>query len=155
MNRQHAVASFVVMCAIVTSSALAQDAAHENVAPKTLDLVSIGNGRLPDGQKTAFRIYKAHDGNGGQVLYTRFDRLQPAKMQIEDWLKATRSVTSRQRSQSIGGQLISDRIVALEDLPKSGSKEFVIIRRDGLNCYLIESTSLDVAIGIESLIEHK
>lgn len=89
------------------------------------------------------------------MLYTRFDRLQPAKMQIEDWLKATRSVTSRQRSQSIGGQLISDRIVALEDLPKSGSKEFVIIRRDGLNCYLIESTSLDVAIGIESLIEHK
>jgi hypothetical protein len=51
--------------------------------------------------------------------------------------------------------LISDRILALADLPKADKKEFVIIRRDGLICYVIESTSLQVAMQIEGLIEHK
>ena len=34
-------------------------------------------------------------------------------------------------------------------------KEFVIRRRDGLICYLIASTLLQVATEIERLIEHK
>lgn len=32
-------------------------------------------------------------------------------------------------------------------------KEFVIIRREGVNCYLVESTSFEVAIEIEGWIQ--
>jgi hypothetical protein len=53
------------------------------------------------------------------------------------------------------GQLVSDRILGVQDLPEPTQKEFVIIRRDDLNCYLIESKSLQVAVQIEDLIEHK
>jgi hypothetical protein len=42
----------------------------------------------------------------------------------------------------------------IADLPKSNEKEFVIVRRDGLSCYLIESASLQTALKIEGLIRH-
>jgi len=129
--------------------------AHESAAPKDLDLVTIGNGSLPDGTPTAFRVYAAPDGSKGQVIYAKLKSVHAAQQLIEGWLKGRLTVTSRQRDQTIGGQLISDRILALGDLPKSDKKEFVIIRRDDLNCYLIESTSLQVATQIEGLIEHK
>jgi hypothetical protein len=105
--------------------------------------------------RTALRIYEAPDGNRGEVGYVEFDSLQAAPQQIEEWFKATRSVTSREQNQIKGRPMISDRILAAGDLPKSDKKEFVIIRRDGLKCYLIESVSLQVATQIEDLIEHK
>jgi len=52
-------------------------------------------------------------------------------------------------------QLVSDRILGVQDLPEPEKKEFVIIRRDDLTCYLIESVSLQVATQIEDLIEHR
>jgi len=45
--------------------------------------------------------------------------------------------------------------MAITELPKSNEKEFVIVRRDGLTCYLIESASLPTALKIEGLIQHK
>jgi hypothetical protein len=133
----------------------AQDVAQEKAAQKDIDLVTIGNGHLPDGTKTAFRVYRAPDGTDGKVNYTEFDSLEPAELQIEKWVKATRTVTSREHNQTKGDQLISDRVLGVTDLPKSDKKEFVIIRRDYLKCYLIESVSLQVAMQIEGLIGHK
>jgi hypothetical protein len=135
--------------------AAAQEVAHENAGQRGLDLVTIGNGHLPDGTKTAFRVYPAPDGSEGKVVYAKLNSVHAAQQLIEGWLKGRLTVTSRQKDQTIGGQLISDRILALGDLPKSDKKEFVIIRRDDLNCYLIESTSLQVAIEVEGMIEHK
>jgi hypothetical protein len=152
---RHAVALLALIYVFVAGFADAQEAAHQSAAQKDIDLVTIGNGHLADGTKTAFRMYATPDGGKGQVTYTTLNSAEAAEQLIEGWLKGTRTVTSRQKDQTRGGQLISDRILALGDLPKSDKKEFVIIRRDGLNCYLIESTSLQIAMQIEGLIGHK
>ena len=135
--------------------ATAQDAAHVNSAKAGLDLVTIGHRMTKSGHLTAFRIFEAADGTSGQIAYTEFDSLQAAQQQIEEWVKATRTVTIREKNQSKAGQLISDRILAVGDLPKSDQKEFVIIRRDELKCYNIESVSLQVAMEVEGTIVHK
>ena len=132
--------------------ATAQDVTHDNSTG--LEVVRMGHINDKSGHITLFRIYKAPDGTKGQVHYTDFDSLEAAEQQIEKWLKATRTVTSREHNQSKGGQLISDRILAVADLPKSHKKEFVIIRRYDLKCYFIESVSLQVALRVEGLIEH-
>jgi hypothetical protein len=142
------IVSFWVMGMFCVWFAAAQDATD-------LDLVRIGHLKTKSGHTTGFRIYKAPDGTEGQIHYTKFDSLEPAELQIEEWVKTTRAVTSREHNQNRGGQLITDRILAVADLPKSDKKEFVIIRRDDLNCYLIESASLQVALQVEGLIEHK
>jgi hypothetical protein len=119
--------------------ATTQEVAHENPR-KDLELVAIGNGNLRNGHATAVRVYAAPDGSKGQVVYTKLDSVRAAQRLIREWQKNT-TITSRQKNQTKGGQLIGDHILALADLTKSVGKEFVIIRRDGLNCYLIESTS--------------
>jgi hypothetical protein len=128
-------------------------AAQEKPVETDLKLVTIGNGKTKSGVNTGFRTYEAPDGNKGQVRYVRFDSLQAAHEQIEEWVKSTPSITSRERNQIKGRIMISDRILGVADLPKSDKKEFVIIRRDDLRCYLIESASLQVARQIEDLIE--
>lgn len=130
--------------------ATAQDAAHVNSTD--LEVVTTGHIKTHGGPLMLFRVYKAPDGTEGKVNYTEFDSLEPAELQIEKWVKATRTVTSREHNQTKGDQLISDRVLGATDLPKSGKKEFVIIRRDYLKCYLIESASLQVAMQIEGLI---
>lgn len=133
--------------------AAAQDVAHVNSTD--LEVVRMGHIKTKGGHLTLFRLYKAPDGTEGQVHFTEFDSLEPAELQIERWVKATRTVTSRERNQTKGDQLISERILAVADLPKSDNKEFVIIRRVDLKCYLIESVSLQVALQVEGLFEHK
>lgn len=133
--------------------AAAQDAAHVNSTD--LEVVTTGHIKTKGGPLTLFRVYKAPDGTEGKVNYTEFDSPEAAELQIEKWVKATRTVTSREHNQTKGDQLISDRVLGVTDLPKSDKKEFVIIRRDYLKCYLIESVSLQVALQIESLIKHK
>jgi hypothetical protein len=155
LKLRHVVTTFCLMGLFCVWFLAAQDVAHEKSAPTDLKLVTMGHGKTRSGRSTPFRIYEAPDGTRGQVVYTEFDSLQAAQQQIEDWIKPTRTVTSREQNQSEGGQLISDRILAVGDLPKSDKKEFIIIRRDGLKCYLIESVSLQVARQVEGLIEHK
>jgi len=133
--------------------ATAQDTTHVN--PTDLEVVKTGHIKSKSGQLTIFRIYKAPDGTEGQVHYTQFDSLDAAEQEIEKWVKATGTVTSRERNANKGGQLISDRILEVTHLPKSDKKEFVIIRRDDLKCYFVESVSLQVALQIESSIGHK
>jgi len=146
---------FALTCILAARLAVAQEVARETSAQTDLDLVRIGHIKTKSGHLTLFRLYKAPDGTEGQVHFTEFDSLEPAELQIEKWVKATRTVTSREHNQTKGDQLISDRILAVADLPKSDTKEFVIIRRDYLKCYLIESVSLQVALQVEDLLEHK
>jgi len=130
-------------------------AAQEKPIETDLKLVIIGNGKTKSGVRTAFRIYEAPDGTRGRVDYIEFKLLQDAQQQIEEWIKATSSITSREHNQIKGRIMISDRILGVADLPKSDKKEFVVIRRDNLYCYLIESESSQVATQIEDLIQHK
>ena len=114
----------------------AQDLILRPSAPTDLKLLAILGERTKNGVKTAFRIYEAPDGSRGQISYVKFDSLQAAKEQIEDWIKSTSKVTSREQNQiNSKGQLVSDRLLAAGKL----REEFVIVRRDDLTCYLIES----------------
>lgn|SRR5262249_51147253 len=125
-----------------------------NVPGHDLKLVTIGHGTLSSGHLMAFRIYAATDGTKGQVIYAQFASLQEAQQQIEGWLKLTSKITSRDHDKGKGTQEISDRIVAQGREANSNKKKFLIIRRDGLNCYLIDSASLQVATQVEDLIKH-
>jgi hypothetical protein len=153
MKSRQAIPSLWLMGLFCVCFATAQDVAHVNSTD--LEIVRMGHIKTKGGPLTLFRLYKAPDGTAGQVHFTEFDSPEPAELQIEKWVKATRTVTSREHNQTKGGQLISDRILAVADLPKSDTKEFVIIRRDYLKCYLIESVSLQVALQVESLFDHK
>jgi hypothetical protein len=136
--------------------ASAQDLILRPSAPTELKLVQIGHGKTKSGVKTAFRVDEAPGGSRGKVFYVKYDSLEAAQEEVEAWVKVTPKITSREQNQiSEKGQLISDRILGVQDLPESDRKEFVIIRRDGLTCYLIESVSLEVAAQIEGLIEHR
>ncbi|HEY6339045.1 MAG TPA: hypothetical protein VIW68_11190 [Candidatus Sulfotelmatobacter sp.] len=153
VKTRKAISTFLLMGLFCVWFATAQDVTHDK--SMDLEVVRIGHIKTKSGHATAFRIYRAPDGTNGRVHYTEFDSPEAAELQIEEWVKATRTVTSREHNQSKGGELISDRILAVADLPKSDSKEFVIIRRDDLKCYFIESVSLQVALQVEGLIEHK
>lgn len=149
------VVSVRLACLFCAWLSFGQDVTQENSKQPDVKLVTIGNGRTRGGTPTAFRIYETPDGTKGQVVYTEFDSLPAAQAQIEEWASAAWKVTSRKNNQTIDGQVTSDRIVAIGELPKSTKEEFAIIRRDGLKCYFIESVSLQVAKKIEALIEHK
>ena len=147
------VPSLCLLALFCALSVAAQDATHDK--PTDLEIVRMGHIKAKGGPLTLFRVYKANDGTQGQAHFTEFDSLEPAELQIEKWVNATRMVTSREHNQTKDDHLISDRILAVADLPKSDAKEFVIIRRDDLKCYLIESVSMQVALQIEALIAHK
>ena len=152
-KHQRTFVSLVLTCALTALFAAAQDMARVNSAD--LNLVRMGHIKTKGGHVTLFRLYKALDGTEGQVHFTEFDSLEPAEVQIEKWVKRTRTVTSRDHNQIKGDRLVSDRVLAIAGLPRSETKEFVIIRRDYLKCYLIESMSLQVALQVEDLLDHK
>jgi hypothetical protein len=151
LKARHVVASFSFIILFPLWFATAQ----EKPAETDLKLVTIGNGKTTSGVRTAFRVYESPEGAQGQVLYVKFDSLQAAQQQIEEWVKATPSIAGREQNQIKGRIVISDRILGVTGLPKSDKKEFVIIRRDDLVCYVIEAVSLPVATEIEDLIQHK
>jgi hypothetical protein len=152
-RRRRTLAYLALACALIARFAAAQDVARAKLTD--LEVVIRGHTKTKDGQLTLFRIYKAPDGTEVLVHSTEFDSLEPAELQIEKWVKTSRTVTSREHNQEKGDQLISDRVLGITDLPKSDKKEFVVIRRDYLKCYLIESVSLQMALQVEGLIEHK
>jgi hypothetical protein len=156
LRLQRIVASLWLMGLSCAWFASAQDLLLRPSPPTELKLVQIGHGKTKSGVKTAFRVYEAPDGNRGKVFYVKYDSLQASQEEIERWVKVTPKITSREQNQvNKKGQLISDRILGVQNLPEPDKKEFVIIRRDDLNCYLIESASLEVATQIEDLIEHR
>jgi hypothetical protein len=147
---------FWVTCLFCASLAVAQDKADPQVKQEDLKLLTIGHGKTLSGHAMGFRIYGAPDGTKGQTYYAEFDSVPAARQQIEEWAnKSGRTVTSRERNLKKDGQLIDERVMAIAELPQSNGKEFVIVRRDGLSCYLIESASLQTALKIEGLIQHK
>jgi hypothetical protein len=146
---------FWLVCLFCAWLAAAQDKADQNIKQRDLKLFTIGNGKTSSGHTMAFRIYGVPDGTKGRTFYVEFDSLQAAQQQIEEWAKAARTVTSREHDLSKDCQLINERVMATAELPKSNEKEFLIIRRDGLKCYFIESVSLQIALQIEGLIQHK
>jgi hypothetical protein len=125
-----------------------------------LKMTIIGNGKLRNGHDMAVRIYEAPDGSKGEVTYTTLPSVEDAQKQIDEWVTLADKVTSREHDQKRGATLIGDRILGSRELiPKDPTKtpkatEFLIIRRDGANCYFIESLSPTTAMKVEDLIQH-
>jgi hypothetical protein len=117
-----------------------------------LELTTIGDVFLVN-THGGFRIYTAPDGSKGSVTYGRFHSVQDAERQIEEWLKAAHKskISSKENLKDEHGQAIGKRIVSTTRVPKSDAKEFMIIRRYDLNCYLIFSQSWKVAMQLEDL----
>lgn len=156
LKPRHVVAALCSIGSLFPWFASAQDLVHRPPPPSELKLVQIGNGKTKSGVKTGFRVYEAPNGNQGRVVYVKFDSFQAAQQQIENWAKLPSvSFTSREHDQYRYGVVVSDRILAVGKLPGSHKKEFLIIRRDDLRCFLIESASLQVVGQIEDLIQYK
>jgi hypothetical protein len=141
------------------SSEVAQDKGSEKTGAKSgdqsLELTRHGEVRLFDGRRGAFKSYAAPDGTEGSLVYGQFQSVPDADRQVQQWLKAAQKVTSREQKRDNKGLVIGVRIVAIAIDGKSGKKWFLIIRRDDVDCYLVQSLSLSVAMQVEDMIQDK
>jgi hypothetical protein len=150
----------IALCLLHTSLLTAQVNGFENCGAKAegnlvshaLKLDTIGDLKLPGGHHGAFRIYEAADGTTARIAYVRLPSLKDATQLIQEWLKLATKVESREHDTKRGQLLINDRIVARRKVVKSSKGESMLIRRDALNCYLIESPSMQVALQVEDTI---
>jgi hypothetical protein len=167
MARLEKAAVFVLLICSAAHNINAQSKpAEDKTTPSTatntasdLKMTRIGNGKLRSGHDFAFRIYEAPDGSSGEVTYATLPSVQDAQQQLEEWAKLAEKVTNRQHDEKRGAKLINERILGSRELiPKDPTKtpkatEFLIIRRDGVNCYFIESLSLTTAMNVEGMIQ--
>jgi hypothetical protein len=110
-------------------------------------LKTIGNGHM-FGRRAAFRTYATTDGTEALVWYGTLQSEQEVKDSTERWLKSY-TVTSNEPAKDPNGKVIGDRIIAS---PKQAGNAFVVIRRYGLNYWIIQSVSPDVAMQVEEMI---
>jgi hypothetical protein len=141
------------LCLTIARIAFAQCLTNQEEAKQALTVVTLGNLITMHGHNLPFRVYSASDGTTGKLIMAEFDSLEAAQQQIDEWIKIAGEITCREQNQNSSDQRISDLIMA-RAISKADSitKIFVIIRRDGLDCYLIQSSSIQVAMQIESLI---
>jgi flagellar motor protein MotB len=139
----------------IAGIAFAQCPSHQEETKQTLTLKTMGNVGSAHGHYLPFRVYSASDGTTGRLVMATYDSLEDAQKKIVEWTKTADEVTCREQPhQKEGDQRTSERIFAQAISTKdSKTKIFIIIRRDGLNCYLIESSSAQVAGQIEGLIK--
>lgn len=115
---------------------------------QNLKRTAIGEGYV-FGRHAAFRTYETPDHTDAVVWYGEFRSEQEAKYATKLWLKEHR-VTGKENIKDLNGQVIGDRTVAA---PKQGKKAFMVIRKHGLNYWMIQSISLAVAMQVDGLIE--
>ena len=95
---RHAVASLWLIGLFCVWFASAQDVPGVNETD--LEVVRTGHFRTKSGHAIPFRVLKAPDVTEAQILHTRFNSLEAAELQIEEWVEATRTVTSREHNQT-------------------------------------------------------
>lgn len=141
-----------LLCLGLVQIILAQGAADDPA--QKLVLLGVGDGKTTLGYDASFHLYKASDGTTGRVDFLTLNSLQAAQEQIEAWAKLATAIKSRQHYDDESGHAFNDRIVAEWKSSKDPtSKLTLIIRRDRLRCYYIESPSARVAEQIEQLID--
>jgi hypothetical protein len=96
----------------------------------------------------AFRTYETPDHTEALVWYGEFRSEEESKLATELSLKEHR-ITGTEHVKDLNGYVIGDRIVAA---PKDEKKAFMVIRKQGLNYWIIQSTSLAVAMRVDELI---
>ena len=115
---------------------------------QSLKMTKIGEVYL-FGRQAAFRTYETPDHIEALVQYGEFRSEQEARLATKQLLKEHR-ITGKENINDLNGHVISDRIVAA---PKQEKKAFMVIRKHGLNYWIIQSISLAVAMQLDGLIE--
>jgi hypothetical protein len=119
-----------------------------------LKLIIIGSEIMSSGRRGGFRVYAAPDGTKAWVSYASFETVQDANRQTQLWLKlADKTLLAASRKDS-SGKLTETRTITQGRGTESGRKLFMIIKRNGMNCYFVRSSSLAVAMQIEDLIQN-
>lgn len=115
---------------------------------QSLKMTTIGEGYM-FGRHAAFRTYETPDHTEALVWYGEFRSEEESKLATELSLKEHR-ITGTEHIKDLNGHVIGDRIVAA---PKEEKKAFIVIRKHGLNYWIIQSISLAVAMQADELIE--
>lgn len=115
---------------------------------QSLMLTKIGEGYM-FGRHAAFRTYETSDHTEALVWYGEFRSEEESKLATELSLKEHR-ITGAEHIKDLNGRVIGGRIVAA---PKEEKKAFMVIRKNGLNYWIIQSISLAVAMQVDALIE--
>ncbi|MGO9862216.1 MAG: hypothetical protein ACLPLR_01285 [Terriglobales bacterium] len=111
-------------------------------------MTKIGEGYM-FGRHAAFRTYETPDHTEALVWYGEFRSEEESKLATELSLKEHR-ITGTEHVKDLNGYVIGDRIVAA---PKDEKKAFMVVRKKGLNYWIIQSISLAVAMQVDELIE--
>jgi hypothetical protein len=150
----HRAAMLCFLCLTIARIASAQCPIHQEERKPALTVVILGNLLAASGHYLPFRDFSASDGSTGRLVMADFTSLDAARQQINEWSKEANEITCREQYQNEGAQQISERLLA-QGISRDGSKTkiFLTIRRDGLHCYFIKSSSIQVAKQIESLID--
>ncbi len=146
---------FVGLFAGPSSATQNQDVSGQEGKQKatTLELKTTGQVVTSTGRRGIFRVYTSPDGTTGVVEYARFGSSSEAKRQIKDWRKLAQETKSEKLEKDDLGKVIGNRITATRKDPETGRQEFLIIKRNGLICYLIKSVSPKVAEQVEGMID--
>jgi len=115
---------------------------------QSLKTTKIGEGYM-FGRHAAFRSYETPDHTEALVWYGEFRSEEESKLATELSLKEHR-ITGTEHVRDLNGRVIGDRTVAA---PKEEKKAFMVIRKNGLNYWIIQSISLAVAMQVDALIE--
>ena len=152
MSFRFIIASFLFFGLLVTVPSESQDKAQTtNTSQKDLELTTVGEAKLSTGRRGALRIYTAPDGTKGTMTYGQFKTVTDAQRQIQEWTKLLQKTVKNDQKKDKTGRVIEQRLEGITRSTRSGLREFVVIKRDSVNCYLIESPSQLVALQIEEL----
>ena len=153
--RQLVGVTLLIGSVLAQSSSGQKPSADTGAAPsqQNLKLVRIGDAVTSSGRRGGYRIYSSADGGDADITYFRFDSAPDAERQTAQWRKHVRKITSKEQKRDPDGRVIAERIAGMSRGARRGEGEFWIIRRNGLNCYLIRSASSAVAVQVEQLIK--
>jgi hypothetical protein len=98
------------------------------------------------------RVYEASDGARSIVWFGTFASEEQAKSAIKQWIQPIK-VTRKDQAKDQNGNVIGERIVGSGYNHKTGETAYVVIRRDILNYWQIESTSLPDALELDAWID--
>ena len=113
-----------------------------------LEMTAIGNGEQ-FGRAAAFRTYETPDRTEALVWYGTFQSEQEAKHAIKQCLKEHK-ITGKEKVKDLNGEVIGARIVAA---PEQDQKAFMVIQKQGLNYWIVQSISVAVAVQAAGLID--
>ena len=104
------------------------------------------------GRRASCRVYEASDGTQSFVWFGTFASDEQAKSAIKQWIQPIQ-VSRKDQAKDHDGNVIGERIIGSGQDHKTGETAYVVIRRDILNYWRIESKSLPDAMQLDSSIK--